>query len=174
VVLTGGKEQEKVYSHHSGYPGGLTQTVYARLLAERPSFAVERAVRGMIPKNRLGRQIVRKLSVYDGPDHPHGAQKPTPLAIGEVPPWTGLPERKPHTAKRRREAPVEVEEAPAKAKAASGRKSSARKSTTRKSTASTGRRSTSTGSRSKSGTRSSGSGAKGSTSAPKQRIKKES
>src|SRR4029079_3299292 len=94
VVLTGGKEQEKVYSHHSGYPGGLTQTVYARLLAERPSFAVERAVRGMIPKNRLGRRIVRKLSVYDGPDHPHGAQKPTPLAVGEVPPWTGLPERK--------------------------------------------------------------------------------
>ena len=171
VVLTGGKENEKVYSHHSGYPGGLTQTVYARLLAERPSFAVERAIRGMIPKNRLGRQVLRKLSVYDGPEHRHAAQKPTPLGVGEVPPWTGLPAPKPHTPKPKREAPAkEEEEAPAKA---TSRKSSARSSGTASS-----RRPASTASRAKSGAgrTSSRSGSKDGTtgSTRKKRTEKES
>ncbi len=91
VRLTGGKEQTKVYHRHSGYPGGLKATVYARLLAERPALAVEKAVKGMLPKNRLGRAMFRKLKVYEGPDHPHAAQQPVPLALGEVPPWQGLP-----------------------------------------------------------------------------------
>ena len=92
VALSGAKEESKVYRRHSGYPGGLRAVPYGRLLSERPGLAVERAVRGMLPKNRLGRQMLRKLSVYDGPDHPHQAQKPVPLALGEVPRWTGLPE----------------------------------------------------------------------------------
>jgi ribosomal L13-like protein len=146
--------------------------VYARLLAERPSFAVERAVRGMIPKNRLGRQVMRKLSVYDGPSHPHAAQKPTSLAVGEVPPWTGLPAPKPHTPKRQREAPARAEEE-VPAKATGGRKSS-----TRPSTAASDRRSTSTRSRAKSGAgrTSSGSGSKSGTtgSTRKKRTEKES
>ncbi|CAN5242220.1 hypothetical protein BH20ACT24_BH20ACT24_09330 [soil metagenome] len=97
--LTGGKEESKIYYRHSGYPGGLREIGYARLLAERPVLAVEKAIRGMLPKNRLGRQIVRKLSVYEGPEHPHQAQQPRALALGEVPPWTGLPEPKPRPTK---------------------------------------------------------------------------
>jgi large subunit ribosomal protein L13 len=171
VVLTGGKENKKVYSHHSGYPGGLTQTIYARLLADRPSFAVERAIRGMIPKNRLGRQVFSKLSVYDGPEHPHAAQKPTALGVGEVPPWTGLPAPKPHTPKPKREAPAKAEEeAPAK--------TTSRKSSARSSGAASSRRSASTGSRAKSGAggTSSRSGSKGGTtgSTRKKRTEKES
>jgi len=93
VRLTGGKEERKVYYRHSGYPGGLRATTYARLLRERPALAVEKAVRGMLPKNRLGRAMFKKLKVYEGPDHPHAAQRPIPLAVGEVPPWEGLPRR---------------------------------------------------------------------------------
>jgi large subunit ribosomal protein L13 len=93
VRLTGGKEGKKVVYRHSGYPGGLRATTYERLLAERPARAVERAVRGMLPKNRLGRAMIGKLKVYEGPEHPHAAQKPAPLALGEVPAWDGLPER---------------------------------------------------------------------------------
>jgi len=94
VQLTGGKEAKKFAYRHSGYPGGLTATQYTRLLSERPEFAVEKAIKGMLPKNRLGRQMARKLQVYPGPEHPHGAQRPQPLKLGEVPPWTGLPEPK--------------------------------------------------------------------------------
>ncbi len=91
VRLTGGKGEGKVYYRHSGYPGGLREIEYSRLLAERPAVAVEKAVRGMLPKNRLGRQMIRKLSVYEGPEHPHQAQQPEPLALGTVPRWNGLP-----------------------------------------------------------------------------------
>jgi large subunit ribosomal protein L13 len=91
VRLTGGKESKKVSYHHSGFPGGLTETPYERLLAERPAYAVEKAVRGMLPKNRLGRAMARKLQVYAGPEHPHRSQKPQPLLLGEVPKWEGLP-----------------------------------------------------------------------------------
>ena len=93
VRLTGGKEDTKVAYRHSGYPGGITATTYRRLLAERPVYAVEKAVRGMLPKNRLGRSMVKKLQVYEGPEHPHQAQKPQPLTLGQVPPWDGLPVR---------------------------------------------------------------------------------
>ncbi len=99
VRLTGGKEEKKIYYRHSGYPGGLTETNYTRLLAERPVLAVEKAIRGMLPKNRLGRAMFKKLSVYPGDEHTHQAQKPVPLALGEVPRWTGLPKPAPATPK---------------------------------------------------------------------------
>jgi large subunit ribosomal protein L13 len=95
VRLTGGKENKKVDYRHSGYPGGLRETVYSRLMAERPVYVVEKAIRGMLPKNRLGRAMIRKLQVYEGAEHPHRAQQPSPLALGEVPAWTGLPAPKP-------------------------------------------------------------------------------
>jgi large subunit ribosomal protein L13 len=91
VRLTGGKEEKKVAYRHSGYPGGLTETRYARLLEQRPHWAVEKAIKGMLPKNRLGRAMGKKLQVYPGPDHPHQAQKPQPLKLGETPRWDGLP-----------------------------------------------------------------------------------
>ena len=100
VRLTGGKENEKIYYRHSGYPGGLREIGYARLLEERPAVAVEKAVRGMLPKNRLGRAMITKLKVYAGAEHPHEAQQPSPLALGAVPKWEGLPKPKPPTPKR--------------------------------------------------------------------------
>lgn len=80
VVLTGQKERDKVYHSHSGYPGGLKSTSAARMRAERPVKMVELAVAGMLPKNKLGKQMVTKLKVYAGPKHPHVAQKPVGVA----------------------------------------------------------------------------------------------
>jgi len=81
VVLTSDKG-DKVYVHrHSGYPGGIRTQSYGNLLKAKPAEAVRRSVRGMLPKNRLGRQMLKKLKVYAGPTHPHAAQKPQPLAI---------------------------------------------------------------------------------------------
>jgi large subunit ribosomal protein L13 len=91
VVLTGGKESKKVAYRHSGHPGGITATVYADLLARRPAFAVEKAVRGMLPKNRLGRAMIKKLHVEPGPEHRHQAQRPEAWTIGTRPAWEGLP-----------------------------------------------------------------------------------
>lgn len=85
VVLTGAKREQKLWHRHSQYPGGLRSIPYSRLLEQRPDLAVEKAVRGMLPKNRLGRAMIKKLSVYAGPDHPHAAQKPEPLRLGDVP-----------------------------------------------------------------------------------------
>jgi large subunit ribosomal protein L13 len=82
VRLTGNKAQQKRYYRHSGYPGGLKTVPYTVLLAERPARAVERAVRGMLPHNRIGRQMIKKLKVYEGPTHPHAAQRPKPLDLG--------------------------------------------------------------------------------------------
>src|ERR671931_772398 len=76
VALTGNKRQTKVAYRHSGYPGGLKQVGYGELLAKRPERAVELAVKGMLPHNRLGRQLIKKLKVYAGAEHPHGAQQP--------------------------------------------------------------------------------------------------
>jgi large subunit ribosomal protein L13 len=95
VRVTGGKEFEKVYYRHSGYPGGLRKIGYEGLLAERPVLAVEKAIGGMLPKNRLGRQMLKKLSVYEGAEHPHQAQKPVRLDPGEYPKWEGLPQPAP-------------------------------------------------------------------------------
>ena len=92
VTLSGGKENKKIAYHHSGYPGGLTETVYSQLLVKKPAFAVEKAIKGMLPHNRLGRQMASKLRVYAGADHRHEAQMPQALAPGEFPRWSGLPE----------------------------------------------------------------------------------
>ncbi len=91
VRLSGNKGVGKVWYRHSRYPGGLRAIPYERLLAERPAAAVEKAVRGMLPKNRLGRRMAGKLHVYAGSDHPHAAQKPESLRLGETP---GAPESK--------------------------------------------------------------------------------
>jgi large subunit ribosomal protein L13 len=133
VQLTGGKESKKVAYRHSGYPGGLTETDYGRLMRERPSYAVERAVRGMLPKNRLGRAMAKKLQVYDGPEHPHAAQQPVPLKLGERPQWTGLPKIEP----KRRPEPEAKPAARAKsaAKATDAKRTSAKTSAKRTSAA---------------------------------------
>ena len=81
VVLTSGKADAKMAYRHSGYPGGLTATSYSDLMAQRADEVVRSAVRGMLPKNRLGRQMLTKLKVYRGTEHPHGAQSPAPLEI---------------------------------------------------------------------------------------------
>lgn len=76
ILLTGKKLDQKVMYKHSGYPGGLKETPYRRLMAEKPERAVEAAVRGMLPKNRLGRKMIKKMKVYAGSEHLHQAQKP--------------------------------------------------------------------------------------------------
>lgn len=76
VVLTGRKLDQKIYFHHSGYQGGLKEVVYRRLLEKKPEFAMEKAVRGMLPHTRLGRAMFKKLKVYRGGEHPHLAQQP--------------------------------------------------------------------------------------------------
>lgn len=81
VVLTSGKAERKMVYRHSGYPGGIKSATYADQLATRPEEAVRRTVRGMLPKNRLGRQMLGKLKVYAGPDHPHAAQRPQELSL---------------------------------------------------------------------------------------------
>lgn len=81
VAVTGGKETKKVYYHHSGYPGGLNETPYEVMLERRPEQVIILAVRGMLPKNRLGRAMIGKLHVYGGAEHPHAAQKPEPLEL---------------------------------------------------------------------------------------------
>ena len=80
VTLTGGKLDKKFYYHHSGIPGGFTAESYRHLLARDGAFPVEKAVKGMLPKGVLGRQMLTKLKVYATPDHPHSAQKPKPLS----------------------------------------------------------------------------------------------
>ena len=81
VRLTGKKLQQKELRWYTGYPGGLKSIKYADLLRKNPVKAVEHAVRGMLPKNKLGRKMFRKLKVYAGPEHPHQAQKPEPLEL---------------------------------------------------------------------------------------------
>ncbi|HEX9696786.1 MAG TPA: 50S ribosomal protein L13 [Actinomycetota bacterium] len=81
VRLTGNKLNDKMYRRHSGFPGGLRETPYVDLLAKRPEIAIEKAVKGMLPHNRLGRAMIKKLKVYGGPDHPHGSQDPKPLTV---------------------------------------------------------------------------------------------
>jgi large subunit ribosomal protein L13 len=81
VVVTSDKASKKVVYRHSGYPGGLKEQAYGDLLATKPEDAVRRAVKGMLPKSRLGRQMVKKLKVYAGPDHPHAAQQPQPYEV---------------------------------------------------------------------------------------------
>ena len=84
IVLTGNKAKTKFAHQHSGFPGGLTSTVYGELIEKHPTRAVEKAIRGMLPKNRLGAQVATKLKVYAGPEHPHAAQNPTPYVFTQV------------------------------------------------------------------------------------------
>jgi large subunit ribosomal protein L13 len=81
VVLSSNKASSKQLHRHSGYPGGIKSETYADMLDRAPAEAVRRTIRGMLPKNRLGRQMLRKLKVYAGPEHPHGAQQPKTLEI---------------------------------------------------------------------------------------------
>jgi large subunit ribosomal protein L13 len=84
VALTGNKRQTKMAYRHSGYPGGLTSVRYVDLLDSRPEKAVELAVKGMLPHNRLGRKLITKLKVYAGAEHPHAAQQPVPFQIQQI------------------------------------------------------------------------------------------
>ena len=84
VALTGQKREKKIAYRHSGYPGGLRSTPYSELLEKFPERAVEKAVRGMLPKNSLGRTQLKKLKVYAGGEHPHQAQQPTVFEITQV------------------------------------------------------------------------------------------
>ena len=84
VSLSGAKLEDKKAYRHSGYPGGLRSVSYADLMAKHPERAVEKAVRGMLPKNSLGRKTQSKLKVYAGPTHPHQAQQPQPYEIQQI------------------------------------------------------------------------------------------
>jgi large subunit ribosomal protein L13 len=81
VSVTGKKREEKLYYRHSGYPGGLRSRTLGELLERRPEEVIRLAVRGMLPRTRLGRAQLRKLKIYAGPDHPHEAQKPEPMEV---------------------------------------------------------------------------------------------
>ncbi len=84
VALSGNKKTTKLSYRHSGYPGGLTATPIGEIIEKDARKAVEKAVWGMLPKNRLGRQMIKKLKVYSGPDHPHAAQKAKPFEITQI------------------------------------------------------------------------------------------
>ena len=81
VRLTGNKLADKKYYRHTGYPGGIREITAGKLLEKRPEDVIKKAVKGMLPKNRLGRQMFKKLKVYAGSDHPHAAQQPKPLVV---------------------------------------------------------------------------------------------
>ncbi|MCW2839969.1 MAG: ribosomal protein [Aeromicrobium sp.] len=84
VALSGNKRRDKLAYRHSGYPGGLKSIAYGDLLDKDARKAIEKSVRGMLPKNRLGDQLITKLKVYSGPEHPHTAQKPQPFEITQI------------------------------------------------------------------------------------------
>ncbi len=147
IEMTGGKETKKISYRHSGYPGGITGTRYDTLLASRPEFVIEKAVRGMLPKNSLGRSMIKKLHVVAGPEHQHQAQQPVPYTLGQPPVWEGLPEKQPRPTRRTTTAPSPEKPAAKKpaakpkttAKSAAtspAKKSAAKKPTARKTTAS--------------------------------------
>ena len=81
VVFTGNKLKAKVYRHHTGWPGGLKEVTAEKLIQRHPERVLESAIRGMLPKNKLGRKMGKKLKVYAGSDHPHQAQRPEPLQL---------------------------------------------------------------------------------------------
>lgn len=83
IRVTGRKLDQKIYYRHSGYPGNLKKIPLRDMLEHRPERVIELAVKGMLPKNRLGRRMIKKLRVYAGADHPHAAQQPEPLEFGE-------------------------------------------------------------------------------------------
>ncbi len=138
IELTGNKLTQKVAYRHSGYPGGITGVRYDEMLADCPVATIQKAVRGMLPKNRLGRQMIKKLHVVAGPEHPHQAQKPVDLAVGERPAWEGLPVPAPKAPVVKAAPPVVEEpvvEEPVVEEKAPAKKSTAKKSTAKRSTA---------------------------------------
>ncbi len=84
IKLTGNKKDQKYYIHHTGYPGGQRKVSFSRLQAKRPEAVIEKAVKGMLPKNRLGSEMFRHLFVYDGSEHPHEAQKPEAVNFSSI------------------------------------------------------------------------------------------
>jgi large subunit ribosomal protein L13 len=124
IELTGGKELKKISYRHSGYPGGIKGTRYDTLLADKPVFVIEKAVRGMLPKNSLGRSMIKKLHVVAGAEHPHQAQRPVPYTLGEPPVWEGLPAKQPRPTRKGSTAPTP--EKPAATKPADKPKTTAR------------------------------------------------
>jgi large subunit ribosomal protein L13 len=131
VKLTGAKLDKKLFRRHTGYPGGLVEIPYRRLLETHPERAIEQAVRGMLPKGRLGRRLRHKVKVYKGTDHPHSSQKPEPLdAQGPIPVYVG-PEAPPGKRKQKPKKTKPAAEAASKAKPA--RKPTKRKPTAKKS-----------------------------------------
>jgi ribosomal protein L13, bacterial type len=131
VEITGNKDTKKFAYRHSGYPGGIKGTAYGKLMADKPAFVVEKAIRGMLPKNRLGRSMISKLHVVPGPEHRHQAQKPVAYTLGQPPMWEGLPEPMVRT-RRDVVATPKAEDEKAKAPA---RKTAAKKPTMKKTTA---------------------------------------
>ena len=131
IELTGNKGEDKYAYRHSGYPGGITAVKYKDLMATRPVAAVEKAVRGMLPKNTLGRQMLKKLHVVPGPEHPHQAQSPIALALGERPAWDGLPAKPaPEAAKPKAKPAAKPKAETAKPKTTAAKPKSTAKKTT--------------------------------------------
>jgi large subunit ribosomal protein L13 len=81
VKITGNKREQKVYYRHSGYPGGLKTEVLGKLMITKPTFALEHAIKGMLPRGKMGRKIFKNVKIYAGAEHPHGAQKPETLQL---------------------------------------------------------------------------------------------
>jgi large subunit ribosomal protein L13 len=131
IELTGNKGEDKYAYRHSGYPGGIRAVKYKDLMSARPVAAVEKAVRGMLPKNTIGRQMLKKLHVVPGPDHPHQAQSPVVLALGERPAWDGLPAKPAAEAAKPKATPAAKPKATAaKPKASTAKPKSATKAKT--------------------------------------------
>ena len=126
IELTGNKGEDKYAYRHSGYPGGITGVKYKDFMTDRPVAAFEKAVRGMLPKNTLGRQMIKKLHVVPGAEHPHAAQSPVSIQVGERPAWGGLPAKKASTAPAPT-APKAAEKPAAKPKAAAAKPKAAPK-----------------------------------------------
>jgi large subunit ribosomal protein L13 len=138
IELTGGKEAKKISYRHSGYPGGIKGTRYDSLLADKPAWVIEKAIRGMLPKNSLGRSMIKKLHVVAGPDHPHQAQMPVAYTLGQPPVWEGLPqkaERPAASATDRAKKPASRPSASTTSPSSPAKKTAARKPTARKATA---------------------------------------
>ncbi len=117
IEVTGNKGEDKYAYRHSGYPGGIKGVKYKDFMTDRPVAAFEKAVRGMLPKNTIGRQMIKKLHVVPGPVHPHAAQSPVTIAVGERPTWGGLP-AKPASTGPAPKAPAAAEKPAAKPKSA--------------------------------------------------------
>lgn len=81
VRVTGRKTEQKMYHHHTGYPGSLKSTPFEKMIVRKPTYPVEHAIKGMLPKNRLGRKLFTNVKVYAGSEHPHGAQQPEPIDV---------------------------------------------------------------------------------------------